>query len=99
MVPLVGPSVAAAGLATLGRMIALVGELGDAALAIYGLVEDPNSAIYALFGALLQGSKSFHLGAVKKRGMMSSQIAALGSGVSAKVGKVDGIKAACLRST
>lgn len=54
VVPFVGEAGAvAAGLAQLGRIIAILGELGNAALGICGVVSDPSSAPMALFGILM----------------------------------------------
>lgn len=43
----------AAGLVNLGRAIAIAGELGDEALAIYDTVNDPGSAITNILGMLI----------------------------------------------
>jgi len=69
VLPLEGSSIGAASLATLGRMITLVSELGNAALAIYSVVEDQNNTIYEIFAALLRSPKSFQVAGAKKRGM------------------------------
>jgi chitinase len=43
----------AAGLATLGRTIAIAGEVGNAAFSVYETVSDPKSAIVNTLGTLL----------------------------------------------
>jgi chitinase len=43
----------AAGLATLGRTIAIAGEVGNAAYDVYQTVQDPKSAVVNILGMLL----------------------------------------------
>jgi chitinase len=43
----------AAGFITLGRTIAIVGEAGNAAAAMYETVQDPNSAVINILGMLI----------------------------------------------
>jgi chitinase len=50
-IPVAGGGLASLGLTTLGRIIRIVGGVGDAAFDLYGVVEDPSSAIFAVFGA------------------------------------------------
>ncbi|GAB7357175.1 hypothetical protein MBLNU459_g8166t1 [Dothideomycetes sp. NU459] len=88
-VPVVGQEFAlAAGLATLARTIAIAGELGNAALAIYDTVQDPKSAVVNILGMLI-GVGSIAkvartgegLGDVAKlrRGMTATDVAGLGA--------------------
>ncbi|KAH0171368.1 glycoside hydrolase family 6 protein, partial [Aureobasidium melanogenum] len=88
-VPVVGEEVAlAAGLVNLARTIAIAGELGNTALAVYDTVQDPKSAIVNILGMLI-GVGSIAkvertgqgLGDVArlKRGMTADHIAGLGS--------------------
>ncbi|KAI1115627.1 killer toxin subunits alpha/beta [Nemania sp. NC0429] len=53
IVPAVGETLAAAGLASLGRIIALLGEAGGVAQGIYDIVNDPSSAPLAIFDIVL----------------------------------------------
>lgn len=73
--PVVGEEVASAtGLASLARVISLVGELGNGALGVYDTVSNPKSAIVNMFGLL------FGVGAVAKAardGRGLAEIAAL----------------------
>jgi hypothetical protein len=57
-IPIAGEAAASLGLATLGRIIRIVGSVGDAAFELYGIVDTPESAIFAVFGALIN-FKSF----------------------------------------
>ncbi|TKX26190.1 hypothetical protein C1H76_1543 [Elsinoe australis] len=55
LVPFIGQTAAAAaGMATLGRMIALVGLAGNAALTIADVVQNPQAAPTAILGMLLR---------------------------------------------
>jgi GH18 family chitinase len=57
LVPFIGEAGAVAGgLAQLGRVISIIGEVGNAALSIYDVVDNPSSAPMALFGILMGGS-------------------------------------------
>jgi chitinase len=58
LIPGVGEIADAAGLAALRTMITLVGDTENIALGIYGIVEDPQSAVFAMFGLLLGGGGS-----------------------------------------
>ncbi|THY23807.1 glycoside hydrolase [Aureobasidium pullulans] len=88
-VPFVGEELAlAAGLATLGRTIAIAGELGNAALATYDTVQDPESAVVNILGMLVGVGaiakverSGENIGEVAKlrRGMTAEDVAGLGS--------------------
>ncbi|KAI1080982.1 hypothetical protein F5B20DRAFT_579808 [Whalleya microplaca] len=53
-VPIIGEEVAAvAGFADIARAIAIAGEVGNDALAIYDIVQDPKSAVVNIFGMLM----------------------------------------------
>lgn len=87
-VPIVGQELAAAaGLANLARVIAIAGELANAALATYDTVKDPGSAVINMLGMV------FGLGSIAKvardgpglaqvakwrRGMSAAEITSLG---------------------
>ncbi|KAI1361353.1 hypothetical protein F5Y08DRAFT_314931 [Xylaria arbuscula] len=53
IVPLAGEALAAAGLATLGRYIALIGEAGGVGQGIYEIASDPDSLPLAIFDLIL----------------------------------------------
>ncbi|KAK3938836.1 glycoside hydrolase superfamily [Diplogelasinospora grovesii] len=100
-VPVVGEeAAAAAGLATLAKAIAIAGELGNAALAIYDTVQDPSSAIINILGMLFGvGSitkatrDGTGIGAIAKlrRGMKPEEVTALGKIFSGKDGVLQSI--------
>lgn len=77
-----------AGLAGLARTIAIAGELGNTALALYSTVKDPDSAIVNILGMLIGVGSIARvertgegLGDVAKlrRGMTAEMVATLGS--------------------
>ncbi|KAJ9624398.1 Glucan endo-1,3-alpha-glucosidase agn1 [Taxawa tesnikishii (nom. ined.)] len=88
-VPVVGEEIAlAAGLATLARTIAIAGELGNAALAIYDTVQDPEAAVVNILGMLIgvgsiakvaRTGKGIGDVAKLRRGMTATDVAGLGS--------------------
>ena len=49
----VGSALASVGLGTLGRVLAILGEVGQAALGIYDVANNPKSAPLAIFGLIL----------------------------------------------
>ncbi|KAL2060012.1 hypothetical protein VTL71DRAFT_9834 [Oculimacula yallundae] len=53
LIPGVGQLADAAGMAALRSFIKLIVDIGNAALTVYGIVDDPSSAVFTLFGALL----------------------------------------------
>ncbi|KAI9371712.1 hypothetical protein BJX61DRAFT_12353 [Aspergillus egyptiacus] len=87
-VPIVGEGVAAGlGLANLGRLIAIAGELGNAALATYDTVSDPSSAIINMVGMLFgagsitkasRDAKGLAKVAGWRKGMNAAEVASLG---------------------
>lgn len=87
--PFVGEEIAtAAGLAILARSIAILGELGKGALAIYDTVQDPSSALINILrllvgiGAIAKVSrhgKGISSVAQIRKGMSADDISALGS--------------------
>ncbi|TGJ87370.1 hypothetical protein E0Z10_g1365 [Xylaria hypoxylon] len=56
IVPLAGEALAAAGLATLGRYIALIGESAGVGQGIYEIANDPDSLPLAIFDLVLGGA-------------------------------------------
>ncbi|KAK7429860.1 hypothetical protein QQZ08_003705 [Neonectria magnoliae] len=51
----VGGALASAGLASLGRVLVLIGEAGGTALGIEGVVSDPTTAPVLIFGLIMSG--------------------------------------------
>ncbi|KAI9778945.1 MAG: hypothetical protein M1816_003793 [Peltula sp. TS41687] len=98
LIPAVGSAADAVGLAAIGRIIALTGDLGNVALGVYGVVEDPKSAAIALFGALLsiRGEPGFAKAAEIRRGMSAQENAALGSFFQDKSRLLDSIQRSCI---
>jgi len=85
-VPFIGDIAAtAAGLADLARIIALVGEVANDALSLYGVVQDPSSAPMAIFGMLMgaaalpRNEESFATMGALRREMTTDYIAEVGT--------------------
>jgi len=97
MVPVAGQEVAGVGLVTIGRVITLTGEVGNAAFGVYGVVQDPKSIVFALFGSLIRGPKSSKEAADVRRRMTDKDVSGLGSFVSTSAAKVENVKAFCFR--
>jgi hypothetical protein len=97
IVPAVGEAVGSLGFATIGRIILLTGAAGDTAFGVYSLVDDPKSAIMALFAALVgfRGEMGFAKAAEVRRGMTSKEIAALGSSLKEKSDLLHSIQKVC----
>lgn len=98
LLPAAGAAADAIGLAAIGRIITLTGNLGNAALGVYGVVEDPKSAVIALFGALLgiRGEAGFAKAAEIRRGMSAEESAALGSLFQDKSKLLGSIQRSCI---
>jgi len=94
LVPAVGAAADAIGLAAIGRILTIAASAGNAAFAIYGIVEDPKSAVFLIFSAL--GVRDFGRAAGIRRSMVSRDITAMGESISASIGKIDGLKKACI---
>jgi chitinase len=101
ILPGVGEALGAlADLALLGRIAAMAGNAGNAALSIYDVVQDPQSAPFAICGLLLGGvlgrsDKAFADAAKIRRGMSADIIAALSKDVSTSMGKVAKLVKVC----
>ncbi|QPH06483.1 hypothetical protein C2857_004988 [Epichloe festucae Fl1] len=88
--PAVGNAVASVGLATLGRFLATLGELGNIGQGIYDIVDDPKSAPLAIFGIILGAGALKDIAKVRKaadlqRGMSSQMIKSMGGDVEARL--------------
>lgn len=97
----------AAGLATLARTIAIAGELGNTALAIYDTVQDPKAAIVNILGMLIgvgsiakvaRTGKDIGNVAKLRRGMTTADVAGLGSVFKNSDDKLQNIIKVCRRS-
>ncbi|THX32417.1 hypothetical protein D6D10_08112 [Aureobasidium pullulans] len=107
-VPVVGEEVALTmGLASLARTIAITGELGNAALAIYDTVNDPKSAVINILGMLVgvgaiakveRSGKGLGDVAKVRRGMSEADIAGLGSVFKNSDDKLQAIIKVCRRA-
>lgn len=98
IVPAVGGELAGSlGLTTIGRIITMTGAAGDAAFGVYGVVEDPKSAIIALFVALVgfRGERGFSKAAEVRRGMSSKELAVLGKSFKDKSDLLHSIQKTC----
>ncbi|KAJ5827672.1 Glycoside hydrolase superfamily [Penicillium robsamsonii] len=97
LVPAVGETIGTLGLATIGRVVMLAGEAGNAAFGVYGIVEDPKSAVFSIFGALIgvRGEMGFARAAEARRSMSEKENSALGKYVQ---GRMDGVKSVQQRS-
>lgn len=102
IIPFVGEFAAAsAGLASMARIIALVGEAANAGLSIYEIVDDPKSAPMAVMGMLLGAAAlprvpaSFSKMGNLMRAMKSEDVVNMGAIFSRKVGLVKRILREC----
>ncbi|KAH7317094.1 putative glycosyl hydrolase, family 18 [Stachybotrys elegans] len=80
-IPFVGGAVGGAGMGTLRSMLSLIGTVGEAGLLVYGIVEDPDSALMAVFGFLAGagvGRGGYRNAAEARRSMTSKEISSLG---------------------
>ena len=82
------------------RTATMIGNVGDAALTIYGVYEDPSSAPLAIAGLLLGGvatrEDSVLSDAAKiRRGMSDEKITALGTKTESNLNKVAKLRARC----
>ncbi|KAL4793038.1 hypothetical protein BDV19DRAFT_391480 [Aspergillus venezuelensis] len=96
LLPSIGEVIDAAELATLGRAVALAGDAGNVGVGIYGIVEDPKSAVFAVFSLLVGGRRdtedAMESAKVAWREVSSANIAKLGSDVKAEIDQVDSLK-------
>ncbi|KAL4739555.1 glycoside hydrolase superfamily [Aspergillus similis] len=100
-VPMVGEGIAASmGLANLARVIAIAGELGNAALATYDTINNPDAAVVNMLGMLFgagaftkvsRDAKGLRDVASYRRGMSTGEIASLGKFFENGDGKVQAI--------
>lgn len=82
LVPFAGEAAGAAGLTAIRASLDLVGALGDAGLAVYGIVSDPKSALETIFLTLIGAGlnrDAWKKGADSRRSISSDDIGKLGS--------------------
>jgi hypothetical protein len=99
LIPGVGQLADAAGLVALRTIIGLVGDAANIALGIFGIVEDPKSAVVALFGFLLAGGgsgKSFIDAAGTRRGLSDKDITTLGP-IKGDLDKISSVRSFCTK--
>jgi hypothetical protein len=80
-IPFVGGAIGGAGMGALRGVLSLIGSAGEAGLLVYGIVEDPDSALMAVFGYLAGagvGRGGFRNAAEARRGMSSKEMDSLG---------------------
>ena len=96
LIPFVGVAVGGiAGMANLGRMLALIGDVGLIAVDIYKIVDDPSQAPLLILGILLTASGGLGnwAGLAKaglvRRAMKKSDAEKLGKALSTKLTRID----------
>lgn len=93
-IPFVGEAIGAAGMMTVRSLLRLIGTTGDAGMAIYDIVNNPENAFMAVFsylaGASL-GRAGFRNAANSRRGITSSEYDSLG-GVKTKLDLIERIR-------
>ncbi|RDW76305.1 Peptidoglycan-binding Lysin subgroup [Aspergillus mulundensis] len=100
-VPVIGEIASAvSSLATIGRVISLLGAVGNAAFDVYTIVDDPENAPLAIFSLVLAPLALSDVVAISKaaqvrRGMSADQLATLGGTVSKNLDTVQRLKGTC----
>ncbi|KAL4905791.1 hypothetical protein BDW74DRAFT_184860 [Aspergillus multicolor] len=100
-VPVLGEIASAVtSLATIGRVISLLGAVGNTAFDVYTIVDDPENAPLAIFGLVLaplalSDAVAISKAAQVRRGMSADQLAALGGTVSKNMDTVKRLKGTC----
>jgi hypothetical protein len=99
LIPGVGEIADEAGMVALRTIISLAGDAGNIALGIFGIVEDPKSAIFALFGFLLGGAgngKSFIDAAGARRGFSDKDKTTLAP-IKGDLDKISNVRSLCTK--
>jgi chitinase len=99
LIPGVGEIADAAGLVALKTMIILIGDTANIFLGIYGVVDDPKSVVFAIFGLLLGGggnSKSFIDAAATRRRFSDNDKTTLAP-IKGNLEKISNMRSLCLR--
>lgn len=100
-VPVVGEVISSiSSLATIGRIVALMGEIGNVALDVYTVLDDKDNAPLAIFSLILAPLALSDIGAVARaanyrRGMSADDLAKLGENLSNGLGRISKIKDRC----
>lgn len=100
-VPIVGEVIGSiSSLATIGRIVALMGNVGNAALDIYTIVDDKDNAPLAIFNLILAPLALVDIAAVAKaanyrRGMSADDISKLGEKLGTRMTTISRIKDRC----
>lgn len=100
LIPGVGAAIDATILLALRRILLLIGDIGNVALTIYDVVNNPEGAAFAIFGLLLGGSatgSAFAKAAAKRRGLTSKEHGALPNNVRLELDKINTVRAACVK--
>ncbi|EWC44902.1 hypothetical protein DRE_00961 [Drechslerella stenobrocha 248] len=102
LVPMAGSVVAGLGLRVLGNVIIAIGETAGLAFTVYGIVQDPESAVGAILGLLvgiggLRGNKGSMISqaAGLRRGMSTADTAKLGPYVVGRTDMLRGLQRSC----
>jgi uncharacterized membrane protein len=94
LVPAVGETIGTLSLGILGRVVLLAGEVGNAAFSIYGVVEDPTSAIFSIFRAIIgvRGEIGFERATGSRRSMSEKESTVLGKFVQDRQVQIDAVQ-------
>jgi hypothetical protein len=100
LLPGVGAVAGSAGMLALRSIIRLLGNIGDAALAVYDIVDQPENAVSTIFLLLLgaggRSSRSFTLSADKRRGMTEKELASVSS-IRSDLDKITVCRTSCYK--
>ncbi|KAI6778523.1 uncharacterized protein J7T54_005047 [Emericellopsis cladophorae] len=93
-IPFIGGAIGGVGMGALRSMLTLIGTVGEAGLLVYSIVEDPDSALMAIFGFLAGagvGRGGFRNAADARRGMSSKELNSLGP-IKGKLDMISGLQ-------
>lgn len=99
LIPGVGEVADGAGLVALRGIINLLGDVGNIALGIFDLVQDPKNAVFALFGLLLGApgtAKTFIDAANTRRGFTGTELDTLAP-IKADLDKITTLRSSCFK--
>ncbi|KAL4733759.1 glycoside hydrolase [Aspergillus similis] len=99
LLPSLGAAIDAADLATLGRSLTIAGDVGNIGATIYGAIEDPKSAVFAVF-ALLVGGRDNPEDAMEEaksswEKLSQNEVEDLGTVLKTQVNKIDNLRGHC----
>ena len=103
LVPIAGEILGSvAELADIASIIAIMGVVGNAALDVYNVIDDPKNAPLAIFSLILEPLALLDLVKIQKaanirRGMSDADVAKLGGKVASRMGTVKKLIGACRR--